>query len=233
MDVMNSPDVSVVEPQLVPSRISVVLFEEAKVGGTHRVECPRVDQDLRLLAGVAKPASVTVCEDSHISPSAEEMLSSPDLAGNAISGCTCWNTAPSGSCWPVCDDIPSDLTSLGLVGSNPGPVGPCGMTSPSDLTSIGPVCPITDPGGPVGPYVAHGPVGSHGMLSLCDSDPVGPYVARGPMGLYGMLSPCDSDQLVADGRWARMLHVARWARMGCYPRVTLPLILLSLLLMAR
>ena len=29
-----------------------------------------------------------------------------------------------------------------------------------------------------------------------------------------------------------MLHVARWARMGCYLRVTLTLILISLLLMA-
>ena len=56
----------------------------------------------------------------------------------------------------------------------------------------------SDPVGPVGPYVARGPVGSHGMLSPCDSDqlvdddPVGPYVACGPMGSYGMLSPCDS-----------------------------------------
>ena len=55
--------------------------------------------------------------------------------------------------------------------------------------------------GPVSPYVARGPVGSYGMLSLCDSDsdqpvadcPVGPYVACGPVGSYGMLSPCDSD----------------------------------------
>ena len=108
MDVVNSPDVSVVEPQSVPSRISVVLVEEAKVGGAYGVECPRVDQDLRLLAGVAKPASVTVCEDSHLSPSVEETLSYPDLA-ETIPGCTCWNTAPSGSrwpCWPVWDDIP-------------------------------------------------------------------------------------------------------------------------------
>ena len=38
----------------------MVLVEEAKVGGTQCLGCPRVDQDLRLLAGVAKPASVTV-----------------------------------------------------------------------------------------------------------------------------------------------------------------------------
>ena len=60
MDVLNSPDVSVVEYQPVPTRISVVLVEEAKSGGVHRMECSRVDQDLRLLAGMAKPASVFV-----------------------------------------------------------------------------------------------------------------------------------------------------------------------------
>ena len=70
------------EPQSVPSLISVVLVEEAKVGGTQCLGCPRVDQDLQLLAGVAKPASVTVCEDSH------------------VSSCTCWDTVPSRSCWP-------------------------------------------------------------------------------------------------------------------------------------
>ena len=68
IEVTNSPELSVVEPQSVPSRISVVLIEKAKVGGTQCLGCPRVDQDLRLLAGVAKPASVTVCEDSHVSP---------------------------------------------------------------------------------------------------------------------------------------------------------------------
>ena len=55
MEVLNSPDVSVVEPQSVPTRISVVLVEEAKSEGAHSV-----DQDLRLLAGMAKPASVSV-----------------------------------------------------------------------------------------------------------------------------------------------------------------------------
>ena len=37
----------------------MVLVEEATVGGTQCLGCPRVDQDLRLLAGVAKPVSVT------------------------------------------------------------------------------------------------------------------------------------------------------------------------------
>ena len=137
---------------------------------------------------MAKPANGTVCEDSHRSPSAEEMLSPPDLAGKRIS------VAPAG---------------MPLPAGHVDPVGPCGMTSPSDLTSSGPVGPIANPVGPVGPYVTRGPVGLYGMLSPCNSvtypdqpvadGPVGPNVAHGPVGSYEMLSPCDSDQLVADG----------------------------------
>ena len=213
MNVMNPPEVSVVEPQLAPTRISVVLVEEAKVGGAHRMECPRVDRDLRLLAGMVKPARVTVCRDSHLSTSVEWTLSPPDLAGKLFP------VVPAGIPLPV-----------GPV----GPVGSCVTISPSNLTSIGLVGSITDPVGPVGPFVARGLVGSYGMLSPFDSvhqvvdGPVGPYVTHGPVGSYGMLSPCDSDQLVAD-----TLHVALWARMGCYPRVTPILNLISLWLMAR
>ena len=197
---------SVVEPQSVPTRISVVLVEEAKSGSAHRVECSRVDQDLRLLAGMAKPASVTVYEDSHLSPSAGETMSSPDLAGKLFPVVPAGIPLPVGNVGPVdqCGmTSPSDLTSLGLVGPNPSPVGHCGMTSPSDLTSSGPVGPISDHVGPVGPYVARGQVGS-----------------------YGMLSPCDSDRSLLMARWAHMLHVAQWACMGCYPRVTPTLILI-------
>ena len=97
------------------------------------------------------------------------------------------------------------------------------MTSPSDLTSIGPVGPITDPVGPVGPYVARGPVGSYGMVSPCDSDhlvadgPMGPYAARGPVGSYGMPYRVTLFSKLLMARWARMIHVARWARMGFHP----------------
>ena len=101
MDSLNSPDVSVVEPQSVPTRISVVLVEEAKSGGIHGVECSRVNQDLRLLAGVAKPASGTVYEDSHRSPSAEEMLSPPDLAGKRILVVPAGMPLPAGHVGPV------------------------------------------------------------------------------------------------------------------------------------
>ena len=156
MDVMNSPKESVVEPQSVPSRISVVLVEEATVGGAQRVERPLVDQDLRLLAGVAKPASVTVCEGSHESPCVEETLSSPDLAGKLFP------VVPAGIPLPV------------------GHVGLYGMKSPSDLTPISPVGPYTGPADPFGTL-------SRSTLTLS----------------------------------ARMLHVARCARMGRCPCVTL------------
>ena len=121
MDVMNSPAVYVVEPKPVPSRISMVLAEEAKGGDAQRVQRPHVDQDIRLLAGKAKPARVTVCDDSHLSPSVEGTLSSPDLAGKLFPVLSTGIPPPVG---PV------------------GPVGPCGLTSPSDMTSVGPVGPV-------------------------------------------------------------------------------------------
>ena len=57
----------------------------------------------------------------------------------------------------------------------------------------------------MGQYVTRSPVGSDGMLSMCDSDqpmaegPVGQYITRNPVGSDGMLSTCDSDQPVVDG----------------------------------
>ena len=148
---------SVVEPQSVPSRISVVLVGEAKGGGTNRLQCPRVDQDLRLLA---MPASVPVCEDGHESPCVEGTLSSPDFAGKLFP------VVPAGIPLPV------------------GPVGPVdryGMKSPSDLKPVGPVGPVgtlslftSDTAGPDGPIVTGGPVGPDGALSPFTSDTAGP-----------------------------------------------------------
>ena len=68
LDVANAPALSNGGPQSVPSRISVMLVDEANVGGTPWRECPRDDQGIRLLAGVAKPASVTVYDDEVGSP---------------------------------------------------------------------------------------------------------------------------------------------------------------------
>ena len=84
LDVTNAPVLSSGGPPSVPSRIVVVLFEEAKAGGTPRRECPRDDQDIRSLAGVAKPASVTVYDDSLGLPCVGGTLSSSDIAGGSF-----------------------------------------------------------------------------------------------------------------------------------------------------
>ena len=203
IEVINSPELSVGEPPSVPSQISVVLVEEAKAGGTPRLGCSRVDQDIQLLAGVAKPASVTFCEDSHGSPCVGGKLSSSDIAGRLLP------VVPAGIPFPVGPVDPAGPDYLYVAG---GPVGPYGTLSPSDSEPAGSVGPyvaggpvgpdgtlspfISDPAGPDGPYVASGPVGPYGTLSPSDSEPagsVGPYVAGGPVGPYGTLSPSDSE----------------------------------------
>ena len=110
-----------------------MLVEEAKVGGTKRLQCPRVDQDLRLLAGVAKPASVTVCEDSHESPCVEGTLSSPDLAGKLYPVVSAGIPLPVGPVGPVGlygMKSPSDFEPVGQDGPYSGPVGSLGTLSP-------------------------------------------------------------------------------------------------------
>ena len=51
------------EPQLVPSKILVVLVEETNAGDTSGRECLCEDQDKRPLAGTRKPSSGTVSDD--------------------------------------------------------------------------------------------------------------------------------------------------------------------------
>ena len=74
-----------------------------------------MDQDLRLLTGVAKPASVTVCEDSHVSPCGGGTLSSSDLAGRLFP------VVPAGKPFPV-----------GTV----GPFGLCGFIMMSPRVAV-------------------------------------------------------------------------------------------------
>ena len=62
--------------------------------GRSTAGCSHVDQDMLLLAGVARPAGVTVCEDSH---------GSPCVGGDAVLFRPCWETPSSGTCW---DTIP-------------------------------------------------------------------------------------------------------------------------------
>ena len=190
IEVTNSPDVSVVEPQSVPSRISVVLVKDAKVGGTQCLGCPRVDQD-----GVAKPASVTACEDSHVSPCAGGMLSSSDIAGRLFP------VVPAGIPFPV-----GPVGPVGPDGPNVGPLVPCGTLSPSD--TAGPVrqCGMLSPPN----HVAECSVGPGGTLYSPDPAgilspavpagiflPVGSVGPVGPIGPYGTLSPSDSESAIS------------------------------------
>ena len=62
----------------------MVLVDEANAGGTPEPECPCENQDIRSLAGVMKPASVTVYDDGIRSPCVGGMLSSSDVAGRLL-----------------------------------------------------------------------------------------------------------------------------------------------------
>ena len=140
--VVNMEDTSLsvsfkVEPQSVPSRISVVLVEEAKVRGTECLVSPSADKDPRLLAGMASPASVTVCEGGNISPSVVVTLSPSDSDGPVV---------PCGTL------SPSDFVAV-------GPVGPDGTLSSSNLAGM------LFPAVPAGILFTVGPVGPYGMLS--------------------------------------------------------------------
>ena len=128
IEVTNAPELSGGGPPSVPSRISVVLVDEAKAGGTPRLGCPRDHQDIRLLAGVAKPASVTFYDDSLGSPCIGGMLSSSDIAGRLPS------VVPAGISFTVGPTDPANPNNP-LITNNP--IGP----SDSD---------------PAGPYVAGG-----------------------------------------------------------------------------
>ena len=134
LDVTDAPALSGGGPPSVHSRISVVLVKEAKAGGTPRPECPRDDQDIRSLAGVVKPAGVTVYDDRLGSPCVGGTLSSSDIAGMSfpvgpvdpagphVAG---GPVGPDGTLSPFFSDPP------GFAG---GSVGPCGTLSPFKVT---------------------------------------------------------------------------------------------------
>ena len=84
LDVTDAPALSGGGLPSVPSRILVVLVEEAKAGGTPRPECPRDDQGIRSLAGVAKPAGVTVYDDGIRSPCVGGRRPLPLLPGGSF-----------------------------------------------------------------------------------------------------------------------------------------------------
>ena len=136
----------------------MVLVDEANAEGT-----PREDQDRLSLAGVAKPASVTLYDDGLGSPCVGGMLSSSDIAGRLLP------VVPTGGSSPVDPIDPAGPDGPVVEG---GPVGPVGTLSPFILYHAG----------PAGRHVDIGPVGPFWMLSLSDchpAGPAGPYV-QGP-----------------------------------------------------
>ena len=71
-------------PQSVPSRIAVVLVDEANAGGTPGRECPCEDQERRPLAGTMKPSSGTVSDDDIRSPCVGGHCPLPLLPGGSF-----------------------------------------------------------------------------------------------------------------------------------------------------
>ena len=119
-----------------------MLVDGANAGGTPRWECPREDQDIRSLAGVTKPASVTVDDDGlgwlSWMTVFGVMLFSSDTAGRLLP------VVPTGESSPVGPIDPDGPVVAG------GPVGPDGTLSPF----------ILDHAGPAGRHVAIGPLGA-------------------------------------------------------------------------
>ena len=96
-------------------------------GGTPRRECARDDQDIQSLAGVAKPAGVTVYADGLGSPCVGRTLSSSDIAGRLLP------VVPAGRSFPVGPNRPCWSRWPGYCR------GPVGTMSPSDYDPCWPV----------------------------------------------------------------------------------------------
>ena len=213
VEVTNAPELSSGGPPSVPSRISVVLVEEAKAGGTPRLECPRDDQDIWLLARVAKPASMTVYDDSLGSPCVGGTLSSSDIAGRLLP------VVPAGISFPVGPTYPADPDGPFFAG---GPVGPFGTISPSD-------CHLA---GPAGPYVAGALLAQMRRCLRLHLTMLARLAGMLLLALLACLGHCPHLTLTL---LARMLQGSLLAQMGRCPRFTLTLMasMLQLALLAR
>ena len=105
------------------------------------MQCPRVDQDLRLVAGTTKTAEVTVAKCGHLSSHGGEPLAPLSSTDEIIP------VAPAGLFTPV--------SLVGRVGLRRKTVQSASFIS--ELEDMN-----TDSVGPVGPFVTCGPVGSYG-----------------------------------------------------------------------
>ena len=208
LEVTNAPELSSGGPPSVPSLISVVLVEEAKAGGTPRRECPRDDHDIQSLAGVAKPASVTVYDDSLGSPCVGGMLSSSDIAGRLLP------VVPVGMSFPVGPMDPAGPDGPFVAG---GPAGPFGTMSPSD----------SDPA-----RLAHMFQGAH--MGRCLRLPLTMLARLAGMLLLALLGRLGRCPHLTVTLLARMLQGALLAQMGRYLRLSLTMLarLAGILLLA-
>ena len=187
----------------MPSRVSVVLVE---VRCAERLASLPLHKVVRLLAGVACPAGVTVCEDCVVMPGTVGTLSPSDSD----------SVGPVG---PVGMLYRSDSDSDSV-----GPVGPVGTLSPSD--SVGPVgldgtLSSSDPAGillsavPVrcAERLASLPLDKVVRLLAGVACPAGVTVCEDCVvmpGTVGTLSPSDFDSVVPVGplsTWPRSVRV--------------------------
>ena len=199
METMSSSVSSVVGPQSVPSQILVVLVEETEVQGAKHLASIPVDETVRLLAGVACPAGVTVGEDCMVMSGAVGMLSPSDSDGTVghVGTLSLSDSNTVGSDGALSSSNLAGILFPAVPAGIPFPVGhvgPVGMLSPSD--SVGPVGPdgtlsssdlagILFPAVPAGIPFPVGPVGPVGTLSPSDFEPVS------PVGPVWTLSPSD------------------------------------------
>ena len=174
METRNSSVSSIMGPQSVPSRISVVFVEETEVRGAERLASVPVDKAVRLLAGAACPAGVTVCEDCIMMPGAVGTLPRLTLTVGPVGHVRTLSPSDSvsvGHDGPDGTLSPSDFASV-------GPVGPVGMLSPSDSVSVGHDGPdgmlsssdfagMLFPAVPAGIPFPVGPVGPGALMGRC------------------------------------------------------------------
>ena len=199
-----SPALSVGESPSVPSRISVV--------------CPREDTDIRLLAGEAKPARVTIFEDDLGSPCVGGRCPPLTLPGDSCRWCRlryCFRSVlwihqhcplgdlrrfPHGFRW--CGSRRPKLRTLHVWGVHVR-IRICGYWLEWRSRLVGPFvkevldrhvlgrrCLLPTVAGRLLPVVPAGISFPVGPVS--PAGPNGPYAAGGPVGPYGTLSPSDS-----------------------------------------
>ena len=205
---------SVVQPQSVSSRISVVRVEETEVRGAEYLDSGPVDKAVRLLADATCLSSRKGCKAGAMMPGAVGMLcpSDSDSVGpvgpyGTLSPSDSDSVGPVGPYGMLSLSDSEYVGPVGLYGTlspsesdSVGPVGPCGTLSPYDFDSVGPVGPdgtlsTSDLAGILIPAVSIGipfPVGHVGPMRPVGTSSPSDFDYDGPVGPVGKLSPFDT-----------------------------------------